>query len=611
MISKKSIEEVKEKANLIEVAAEFTSLRRQGGSYVGVCPFHAEKSGSFFIRDSGQFYHCFGCGASGNAISFVMQARGISFPDAIEELAQRFGVRLEYEGRADKVDDRDEKELLYRVNEYVAQLYQNNLKSAPPAVLDYLKQRGVTPQAIEAFRIGFATNDRDYVAQKLKKKELDDSTQAKSGLVRRSARGDVYDALRARIVFPILIERGRVAGFGGRLIPSLVPEETRNSAPKYLNSPETPVYQKSNVLFGLPQALDQIRRKKEVCIVEGYLDVVGLWQAGVQNVLASCGTAITEQHVRRLSGLCRRVILLFDGDAAGQNAAGKSFEVFLNSGIDAQVVFLPDGEDPDTFALKHGSETEKALSRLARAPLFDSFIQYLCTRSGIRDIKDLGAASKGKLADEIASFLVRVENGIERSELIERAAMKLMIESVALHHLIRERMEKGGAAEPLRIAASMSLATTSNKGIIEVADLPQIDRELLRAVMVLKSEVLSSVLIDGALCEELHPDTLSFVQELSAAISMGDEGVVRVRVKEVLDRFGGSWLALWKEAHRMNSEGGNDWNEVVNQCQIALKRRKLNQLISRITEEMASVTDEAEKARLVQQQVELRRKAAG
>ncbi|RIL02772.1 MAG: DNA primase, partial [Proteobacteria bacterium] len=351
IVAQESIEEIKEKANLVDIIGEAVSLKRRGSSYVGLCPFHAEKTPSFHVREE-KFYHCFGCGESGNVISFVMRFRGLSFPEAIEELAGRCGVQLKFEKSGRKNVPLADKQALFKVNALALAWFSAQLKSAPPQVKDYINSRSLTREALAAFAIGFAPKEWSALTTFLRARKVPDEMILRCGLARRSPKGDLFDVFRARIIFPIFSDSKRVAAFGGRIIPELLEKEALNQAPKYLNSPESPIYFKSKVLFGLPQALSAIQQEREVWIVEGYMDVIGMWQAGIRNAVATCGTALTSEHAKRLKLLVKKVILLFDGDDAGRGAAGKAYDAFLNSGIDVCAAFLPQGEDPDSFVGK-------------------------------------------------------------------------------------------------------------------------------------------------------------------------------------------------------------------------------------------------------------------
>lgn len=608
MISQLTIEEIKERANLVDLVGESVNLKRNGANYTGLCPFHAEKSPSFHIRDNGHFYHCFGCGVSGNAITYTMESRGLSFPDAVEELAARYGIEVKKEGGGAQRVEAPHKDVFLQINKAALEFYRSQLQSADPAIKEYLASRRISPKAITEFGLGFSPKQWGALSEHLKKLGFEESMLLQSGLIRRSPRGDLYDTFRARVIFPILIEGRKVAGFGGRVVPGLLDEAAQKSSPKYLNSPETAVYQKNKILYGMPQALESIRRKKELYLVEGYMDVIGLWQAGVTNTVATCGTAVSENHVKRLQHLVERVVVLFDGDVAGRSAAARCFTVFLNSGIDIAALFLPEDEDPDTIALHYGDKTEAYLQNLEKVPLLDCYIDSLLHKSGWKDLKELGAAAKGKLAEEIAATLSKVRNAIEQSDLIERAAMKLMVEASQLAAMLK----KGDAAVPLGALKEFSAPVPKNQTAAKVPfeDLPRLDRELLYAVMVLKEQATSEMLRDADICEGVQPATLRFIEGLDLVMSDSslEDDSKREASKALLKEFGESWVNHWKRAYQMLSDEDVDFKRSIAECRVHLKKAKLKQAINEIDRRAVQLTADSERAELAHEKVLLKRR---
>lgn len=637
MIAEKTIEEIKARANLVEIVGESQQLRRQGSSYVCCCPFHQERSPSFHIRDGGRFYHCFGCGVSGNAISYVMQMRGLSFPEAVEELAERYGITVALIGGRPERDRVNTGEF-YQANQLAQEFFQRSLQEAPAAVKKYVAERGFTPEAMRAFGLGFSPLKWQGLCDFLRGKKISEELLLRSGLARRNSRGELYDGLRGRLVFPIFQDPRRIAGFGGRVIPGL---NDNPDAPKYVNSSDSPVYNKSKLLFGLPQALQAIRQKGDVFVVEGYMDVIGLWQVGIQNVVATCGTALTEQHVRRIAQLCKRVTVLFDGDAAGRAAAAKSFAVFLNSGIDASARFLPDEDDPDTLARRLGVATGDYLAALPAQPLLDSFIDQTLAAHGAADAGALGAAAKGTIGKEVAAIVSRVENPIERDELLKRVSYRLRVDS---EHLVTLAGASRAAVEPLtsgvpsgpvrqpgagggRSSEGEANAAHSNSrarpaGQQEppdiafsgrpVTDLPRLDRELLLVVMAMREQYVDSVLNDPLICEAIHPTTRAFVEGLSAILASDlTREEQRQATKALLLQFGESWVAHWKTAHEMLEDQRVKFVQVFEQCRQALDRAKFQDLGRQLTEQLAAAQDDAEREDLSLKLVALKRSQQG
>ncbi len=626
-ISQRTIEAVKERASLVDVAGETVKLRRQGSSVVGLCPFHSERSPSFHIRDSGRYFHCFGCGAAGNVISFVMQIRGLSFPDAVTELASRYGVRLELEqGTGKAVSDNENaqrnklKEEVFKINAVAQRWFQDNFNRPNSPAPRYLIDRGVGIDALKEFGIGYAPPEFGALGTKLTQLGVSRENAISSGLVRRSERGDPYDTFRSRVTFPICDERRRVIGFGGRLIG----EEERDPqkrAPKYLNSPETAVYEKSKVFYGLPQAMMQLRAKREAIIVEGYFDVIGLWQAGVQRALATCGTALTESHVKRLVHLVRVVTLLFDGDAAGIAAAGKVFPLFINSGLDVQVVALPAGEDPDTFALAQGEQTETALGKLPRRPLLDCYIEYLASGAGVAPgakPHELAPAAKGKVAAQLGALLSGVRNEVEKAELFERSRAILRVDEGAFLKMVSDRKTQDGGVPTSDPAPSESKVLADRSS----AEPPTgVDRDLLMAVMAFKGELPGMILRDGSLCELLSPLTIEFMVGFEAVLT--DSGLNDAQRKEatkgMLQGYGPAWISLWKDAHNRFGVGGGGTprgdgleapkpEALIEHARVMARRKRVDGLLAELEQGLSSSTDDGEKLALAKAKVELERR---
>ncbi len=554
-----------------------------------------------------------------------MQIRGLSFPDAVTDLAQRYGVRIELEkgsGPNSKVADGEFaaraalKDQVLKLNSLAQAWFHEQFNAQNSPASGYLLERGVGIEAISEFRIGYAPTEFGALAALLNARKVSQEIALNSGLVRRSERGDVYDTFRSRVTFPILDERNRIIGFGGRLMPTAEQGDTTKKAPKYLNSPETPLYEKSKVFYGMPHSLAQLRSTKEAIIVEGYFDVIGLWQAGVRRALATCGTALTEFHVKRLMHLVNRVVLLFDGDAAGVAAAGKVFPLFVNSGLDVQVVALPKEEDPDTFALRHGEQTESALEKLIRRPLLDCFIEYLAVGAGGQSgqpTHELAPAAKGKVASQLASVLSSVKNEVERGELLERSANILRVPLESLDKMAASSSTSGGAGLSHAVTSGDSDAASANSSVN--SDVPSgVDRDLLSSVMAVKGALPGLILSDGALCELLAPVTIEFISGFQ--VILADPGLSDVQRKEavraMLQGYGPKWLALWLSAHEQIRAGRGahaqdplNFEEVLKHARMMAQRQRIQGLIKELEDGIAGSHDEGEKLALTKAKIDL------
>lgn len=610
MISKESIERIKSDANIVDVVSETVKLRRSGAYYSGLCPFHSERSPSFFVREQSNTYNCYGCGAFGNVISFVMSSRAMSFPDAVEFLAGRFGIELKYDSNKSTGPSVD-REKLFAVCQTAQNFFRHSLMQVKKGqgefakVGEYLKKRGLTAEAINTFGIGYSPNQKGLLLDSLKKAGFDEELILSSGLVRRTSSGDLYEMFRSRLVFPIYVDSKRIAGFGGRIVPGVLDPSYEQQAPKYLNSPETPIYHKSKTFYGFPQAMGSIREAGEVYVVEGYMDVVGLSMRGVKNVVACCGTAMTEQHIKRFSGLCSRVHLLFDGDSAGRAAAAKSFMVARNAEIDVAACFLPDDVDPDDFARQHGAAVSAALHELPKSELIDVYIDGLLTKHGYSASDKPGPNLLGKLCDEVAKAIGGVEREVVRSSLISRAARRLGVETVQIGRLVESsrgkispNVDRSRAPERIDVATSEDAHVESDTGRMArpVSKLPRIDLDILRSVMVLKSEVLPELVSNAEVCGLMQPETLEYLLALKELLeaSPDDEERQRQSVKEDLQCRGEGWVALWKEAYKM-AKSDVSMRELYKASLLGLRRERLRALMEECKQELRTGGDDPQR----------------
>ena len=367
-ISDSTIREIREKADIVAVVSETVPLSRAGASYRGLCPFHREKTPSFFVHPARQAFKCFGCGEGGSVFHFLMKARNLSFGEAVEDLGERYGVTVQYEKG---VTPRRPGEDLYGILRLAADAYREFLRSSPSGkqAREFLGRRGVTPEAAQEFYLGYGGQGKELLAV-LAREGIDPARAAQAGLLFPQEGGGHRERFRGRLVYPVSDARGRVCGFGARALD--------DSTPKYLNSPDSELYRKSSLLYGLFQALPAIRNEKKVLVVEGYMDLIGLWQKGVRNVVATCGTSLTESHSRTLKRLSDTVILLFDGDLAGKRSSVRAGGPLYTAGVSPLVLFPPKGKDPDDWA----KETTGAdlSEKIARAMPLMEYIERAAAR---------------------------------------------------------------------------------------------------------------------------------------------------------------------------------------------------------------------------------------
>jgi DNA primase len=487
------VEEVRRAADIVKVISDHVSLKKMGSSWKGLCPFHEEKTPSFNVRQEPAVFHCFGCGEGGDVFKFLMLRERVSFPEALETLARRFGVPVP-EGRFEPGPDRKEREALLALMEAAAAHFERTLQTAPGATArEYLRGRGFAPETLERIRAGAARDSWDDLLGALRGRYSATALQ-KAGLVlpRKSGEGH-YDRFRNRAVFPILNEGGKVVAFGARSLDG--------SEPKYLNSPETPAYHKGRVLYGLSWAREAIRREKRVVLMEGYLDVARALECGVEEAVATCGTALTPSHGRLLRRFADTVCVNFDQDEAGQRAARKSLEVLLGEGLRVRVVELPEGHDPDSFLKAEGGDAYRR--RLNEAP---EALEWLMRRA--EEVHDVSSPEgKARFLGALLPVLVRVESPVERQAWLARAAERGGLDEAAAREELRRALGgrgRGGAgvAEAARRAPAtrkapallpaerwlLALIVGGAEGIDEaLADLGEADIDGLRAAPLLRA----------------------------------------------------------------------------------------------------------------------------
>jgi DNA primase len=411
-IPKSFIDELVARADIVEVVGARVTLKRAGSNYKGLCPFHGEKTPSFIVTPSRGTYHCFGCSAHGTALGFLMAYDNLEFPEAVEALAEMMGLEVPREntGVPERKDDNEE---LYALLREADQIYRSTLRGSEKAIA-YLKKRGIDGPTAGRFGIGYAPDAWDTVLKQLGTSDARIAKLLQAGLLSANDSGRRYDRFRDRIMFPIRSARGQVIGFGGRVLDT--------GEPKYLNSPETPVFRKGHELYGLHEARQNPGRPKQIIVVEGYLDVASLVQFGVEYVVATLGTAMTAENLRRLSRLTDRIVFCFDGDAAGRAAASRAMETALPFGggsVDIRFLLLPEKDDPDTFVRSQGADAFRALAAGAIA-LPDFFVDELDKRV---DFKSTGG--RGRFDVSAKPLLRRLPEGSYREAILDSLRGKM------------------------------------------------------------------------------------------------------------------------------------------------------------------------------------------
>ncbi|MBT5471007.1 MAG: DNA primase [Nitrospina sp.] len=417
------IDEVRDRTDIVEVVSQHVALKKVGKNFKGLCPFHSEKTPSFTVSSEKRIYHCFGCGAGGNVFKFVMEIQSISFIDAVRQFAESAGVPLPKPNTGNLNDPAyKEREELKKANELAAKYFHSlfNDAEAGLAARDYLKGRHFTGEVLDKYNIGWAMPEWKGLTSHLQKTgNLSRKTVLQSGLVIEKEEGSkVYDRFRGRVIFPIKDNHGSVIGFGGRAI-------AEGDNPKYLNSPETPLYQKSQVLFGMDIAKQAIRKEDQAILVEGYLDQMRATQYGILNSVATCGTALTSKQAAMLRNYASSVVLVFDSDNAGRSAADKGFEVLHEKGIHVKTVFLPEGQDPDSYIQENGAE--KFLEKIKTAkPYLESYIDTV-----VAGKNGSSPSERVEMANKVLPMVGKIQNLVERNGLLEYFSFKAKIDDAS------------------------------------------------------------------------------------------------------------------------------------------------------------------------------------
>ncbi|RJP28250.1 MAG: DNA primase [Candidatus Omnitrophota bacterium] len=463
------LDEILTRINIVEVIQDHIPLKRAGRNFKANCPFHHEKTPSFMVSPDKQIYHCFGCGESGNAFKFLMKYDRLDFPEAVRALAKKAGVVLP------EIDAEDKRSgslntQLYNLNGLAVEYYSSllNAKEAKNA-RQYFVNRGISKDSAFMFKLGYASDSWDGLSLYLRSKGFNLSVIEKAGLVIPRENGGYYDRFRNRVIFPILDNRERVVAFGARVLD--------NSLPKYINSPETPIYTKGKNLYGLHLSKDSIRENDYAVIVEGYLDFIMPYQHGFNNIVASLGTALTSEQVNLLKRYTHNAVMVFDPDTAGEIATMRSLDVFIESGMSVKIASLPKGYDPDNYVRKEGIEEFRAKIRSAES-LFDYKLRMLRSRYGIKDLE-----SKVKIATEMLFSINKVDNAVLRTEYVRQLADRLDFKEEALLSEMRKiKSEKGNSNSSLAVTkvASAGISPTEKlllKLMLEEEELSRFIRE--------------------------------------------------------------------------------------------------------------------------------------
>ncbi len=455
LIPDQVLEDILSKIDIVEVIGSYIPLKRAGRNLKACCPFHHEKTPSFIVSPDKQIYNCFGCGESGNAFKFLMRYEGMDFPEAAEVLAQKAGVRIDKSISAESKSQSMATQI-FKANELASKFYQASLESPENSkAKEYLLKRGIAPQTLNLLCIGFAPDKWDALINHLRAKGISLAILEKAGLILSRDGSGYYDRFRNRIMFPIFDIKGRVLGFGARVLDG--------STPKYINSPETPVYIKGRNLYGLNFVKNDIREKDYVAVVEGYMDFLLPYQEGFKNIVASQGTALTCEQVRLIKRYTGNAVIIYDGDTAGELASLRSLDIFIDEEVNLKVVTLPKGFDPDSFVRKNGINAFR--DEVEKAPgIFDYKLKLLKSRYDIKD-----ANNKTKVSMMMLETIARFKNEIIKSEYLKKLSFELSVKEEALLEELKKIKITGSGVpkiEPLVVKNKSYLKTSPTEKLL-------------------------------------------------------------------------------------------------------------------------------------------------
>lgn len=432
------IDRIRESSNIVDVISRYVSLKKRGRNFTGLCPFHQEKTPSFSVNPEKQIFHCFGCGEGGNVFTFLMKHQRLSFVDSVKLLSEETGIEIPSSPEFKKRES--ERDRLFRCNRAAQQFFCNQLPNSPESLRTYLKGRGITDESMKNFLIGYAPEGWDNLRKAIEagKGRIEDY-KTLGLLLTSEKKNSIYDRFRNRLMFPIQDAAGKVVGFGGRAL------KDEPGSPKYINSPESPVYQKSRVLYGINRSKDAIREAESVLVVEGYMDVIQLHQAGIRNVVATSGTALTKEHAGVLRRYATNVTLCYDADAAGVKAAVRGGETMFLHDLSVSVLILPEGEDPDSYVKNHGPEAFR--EQLAVAQDYWEFRLSQLTQT--HDMQQAGPRSAA--VSEILDVIAGLKDQVKAGFYIERSATVLGIQEDILYGELKKKRSAAARKQSFRI----------------------------------------------------------------------------------------------------------------------------------------------------------------
>ena len=577
-IPPEKIDEIRDATDIVEYIGGFVRLKKRGKNFLGLCPFHQEKTPSFNVSPERQMYHCFGCGVGGNVFTFIMERDKVSFVEAVRVLAERAGIALPRYGSGQD-EQANEQEQLYEILRAAGLFYYQALTQSAEGkfALDYFRKRGFTDASITSFGLGYSPGSWDALLRHLTDLKFSTELMERSGLARKRDDGTYYDYFRGRAMFPIFSSSGRIIAFGARKL--------REDDPlgKYINSPETPIYNKSRVLYGISNAKEAIREAEEAILVEGYADLISVFQAGVKNVVALSGTALTKEQIQLIKRYANRIVIVYDADSAGSKAALRGVDLILQEDTDVRVAALPEGDDPDSFVKKNGAEPFRKL--IVDAVSFVDFLADAFEKQGKLQTPE----GKAQTVRAIVTTIAKMPDELKRSFYVKQVAEKYKLYESTLYHELEKILGAGRKRHEYGAPPAGPEPGEKTPRLDSSGNLPAAERDLLHAMLEGGEEIIRFAFDKIDLDDFHHPKSRELASTLLQKLEEGEELPPASLVQSLEDPEQQRFVAeILFSRHQLSKRWINeratlemeDAHRLAHDALVALRRRSLEESIS-------------------------------
>lgn len=573
-ITEEFIDDLRNRVDIVDIIKEYVPLKKQGQNYKGLCPFHSEKTPSFVVSPHKQIYHCFGCGKGGNVYTFLMDRGGLSFLDAVAHLAQRCGIPLpQGELTPEKARQKSLRERYYHINEMAVQFFQQGLEDRRgQQAKQYLQKRGINNELITKFSLGYAPDSWDELSRFLLEKEITEEEIILLGLAVKGQRGNLVDRFRNRVMFPIFDDRSHVIGFGGRVMD--------DTQPKYLNSPDTPLFSKGRHLYGLNLAKTAIRSNEQAILMEGYMDVLAAHQYGITHAVGTLGTALTADHGKLLMRYTYNAVLCFDADAAGQEASMRGLDTLRQLGMRVSVMTVPDGKDPDEFLRKNGRDSFQGLIEQAL-----SLVEYKLTRQMAKYNKET-VAGKVQIIQALLPDLYLIQSPVERQGLIDMLAQRLSLAETAIYAEMKKYQLEAGRSRRYKDKTGERQERKAEQGDIEEQDVARHSRRertasekaqyFLTRVLLENPEMFAEVEQAGG--KALFSD--NFYQEIYQVYYLLYRAGHNIKAEDLITQLENEQTRQIITEILLDDQIPADWGRIYKDCLLTLQIEQVNHKIT-------------------------------